>query len=120
MRLPWLRSEQKAWSYILRAASLKDMNNLFIAGFNYLQEDFAQYLFKDSPQYDFVQRDNKKAFTFIKESADLGNFRAIYTAGMMYQYGIGTAISKPQALVYYEKLADDRADLSELLIKQLQ
>ena len=116
---PQNKGDHIAWQYMLKAVELKQPNALFEVGFHYLPKEFAQHLFQDWTQYDFVTPNENLAFAYIKQAADLGNPKAIYATGLMFQYGIGVDASDEIALRYFHKLQDVLPDLAQTLIAAL-
>ena len=48
-----------------------------------------------------------EAFSLLLRSEDLGYPKAIYTIGVMYEFGLGTRRDKNSAVSYYEKASRD-------------
>ena len=114
-----IRDEKIAWQYMLKAVELKQPTALFEVGFHYLPKEFAQHLFHDWAQYDFVTPNENLAFEYIKQAADLGNPKAMYATGLMFQYGIGVDASDDIALRYFQELQNVLPDLAQTLIASL-
>ncbi|MDD1792322.1 hypothetical protein LRP50_04180 [Enterovibrio sp. ZSDZ42] len=106
-----------ALKYVLQSAELdEDGFNLYIAGVEYLPDDFVKEILPSYDSYTKVDTDFVTAKENLIASSEKGFTSAKYVLGLMFQHGVGVDKSKASALSYFEDIRSDDEKLADRLI----